>query len=436
MFEENTDALYVNNLRVDCLMYADDIVIVSESKEGLQKRLDILQQYCTKWCLNVNLNKTKVLVFNKTGRLIKCPIYYEGKELESVDSYKYLGIQFAASGKFTKCKLDLYKKANKAAFKLQQCLSSTNPSISTLLHLYDHTIKPIIFYDSEIWGMFSPDSASCKKINDYFLEKTFSNDLAEKSHVKFMKYILGVNRKASNIAVMSELGRYPIFFSIILSMLKYCHRLEKLSSGLLYETYICSKNLHLQHVNTWYSRIECILKEINIPNILDFKLGKFCRVVKNALCNSFLAYWYTYKDEVKKTQTGKLVTYFSLKRNFGRETYLSLKEFRNRQAICKLRISAHALKIETDRYNKQYIERSMRICKYCLDQVEDEQHLITNCTLYDTFRDQLFSNLSINYKNFTTLNNKAKFIWLMTNEDLELLKALGFYIQNCFEARK
>ena len=45
----------------------------------------------------------------------------------------------------------------------------------------------------------------------------------------------------------------------------------------------------------------------------------------------------------------------------------------------------------------------MRICKYCLDQVEDEQHLITNCTLYDTFRDQLFSNLSINYKKFTTL---------------------------------
>jgi hypothetical protein len=35
-----------------------------------------------------------------------------------------------------------------------------------------------------------------------------------------MKYILGVNRKASNIAVMSELERYPIYFSVILSMLK------------------------------------------------------------------------------------------------------------------------------------------------------------------------------------------------------------------------
>jgi hypothetical protein len=40
--------------------------------------------------------------------------------------------------------------------------------------------------------------------------------------VKFVKYILGVNRKTTNIAVMSELGRYPIYFSVILAMLKYC----------------------------------------------------------------------------------------------------------------------------------------------------------------------------------------------------------------------
>jgi hypothetical protein len=50
-----------------------------------------------------------------------------------------------------------------------------------------------------------------------------------------MKYILGVNRKASNIAVMSELERYPVYFSVILSMLKYFHRLNNLSEGLLYD---------------------------------------------------------------------------------------------------------------------------------------------------------------------------------------------------------
>ena len=49
-----------------------------------------------------------------------------------------------------------------------------------------------------------------------------------------MKYILWVNRKASNFAVMSELGVFPVYFSILLAMLKYAHRLENTQDGLLY----------------------------------------------------------------------------------------------------------------------------------------------------------------------------------------------------------
>jgi hypothetical protein len=57
---------------------------------------------------------------------------------------------------------DLLQKSLKACFKLQKCLFSASPSVSTYLHLYDHTIKPILLYGSEIWGMFDTNSA---KIN-------------------------------------------------------------------------------------------------------------------------------------------------------------------------------------------------------------------------------------------------------------------------------
>jgi hypothetical protein len=40
------------------------------------------------------------------------------------------------------------------------------------------------------------------------------DDITEKSHIRFMKYIIGVNKKASNIAVMSELGRFLMYFSV------------------------------------------------------------------------------------------------------------------------------------------------------------------------------------------------------------------------------
>ena len=47
------------------LLYADDTVIFSESKEGMQSALNIFQSYCDKWKLTVNINKTKVLVLSK-----------------------------------------------------------------------------------------------------------------------------------------------------------------------------------------------------------------------------------------------------------------------------------------------------------------------------------------------------------------------------------
>lgn len=52
-------------LKIFILLYADDTVILSETAEGMQNALDIFQQYCDTWKLQVNINKTKVLVFRK-----------------------------------------------------------------------------------------------------------------------------------------------------------------------------------------------------------------------------------------------------------------------------------------------------------------------------------------------------------------------------------
>ena len=78
----------------------------------------------------------------------------------------------------------------------------------------------------------------------------YASGITEKLHSRFMKYILGVNRKASTIAFMSELERYPIYFSVILSMLKYFHRLNNLSEGLLYDAFVCNKELNSCQTNT------------------------------------------------------------------------------------------------------------------------------------------------------------------------------------------
>ena len=58
------DPVILDNSPIHCLMYADDIVLLSKSAEGMQEKLDNLSAFCTDWCLDINIKKTKILVFN------------------------------------------------------------------------------------------------------------------------------------------------------------------------------------------------------------------------------------------------------------------------------------------------------------------------------------------------------------------------------------
>lgn len=164
-----SDAVSLYSEKLNCLMYADDIVIFSSSSQGLQDRLNMLEQFCDDWCINVNIKKTKVLIFNKAGRKISENFTLQNNHLECVTSYRYLGVYFTASGSFHQMRTELYNKSLKAYYKLRSDFLSLNPSLRTCVHIFDHTLKPILLYNSEIWGSYcasnsnSPSARSGKK---------------------------------------------------------------------------------------------------------------------------------------------------------------------------------------------------------------------------------------------------------------------------------
>ena len=59
----NEDALFFIKLFV--LLYADDTSILAENECDLQTALDSVHEYCTKFKLIVNTNKTKIIIFSK-----------------------------------------------------------------------------------------------------------------------------------------------------------------------------------------------------------------------------------------------------------------------------------------------------------------------------------------------------------------------------------
>ena len=81
-------------LKMFMLLYADDSTICSESAEGLHQALDALSDYCDKWSLRVNVDKTKVVVYSR-GKIRNIPtVKYKGRSLEVVFEFQYLGVCF------------------------------------------------------------------------------------------------------------------------------------------------------------------------------------------------------------------------------------------------------------------------------------------------------------------------------------------------------
>ena len=136
------------------LLYADDIVIFANNSEDLQNGLDLLHDYCSKWKLTVNINKTKVMIFRKGGLLSRNLAFnYNGVPLEIISQFKYLGIVFTSSGSFSEAQNTLAGQAQKAIFKLNKYLYKfTYIPTKRKLDLFDKLLSPILNYSNFVWG--------------------------------------------------------------------------------------------------------------------------------------------------------------------------------------------------------------------------------------------------------------------------------------------
>ena len=88
------DGCYLYQVLISILLFADDIVLLASSPDGLQRLLDRLALFCDQRQLVVNLGKTRIMVFNclKTSHL---HFTFWGQEIEITSSYLYLGVMFS-----------------------------------------------------------------------------------------------------------------------------------------------------------------------------------------------------------------------------------------------------------------------------------------------------------------------------------------------------
>ena len=139
--------------RISCIIWADDIVLLSESEDGLQCMLNNLSRYSKENRMEINADKTKGMFLNKTGKNFRRSFAFNNELIFTTNSYKYLGFIVTPSGEITSGLKDLKDRALRAYCKLKKMMGNyfrLHPI--TTLHLFDTLLKPILLYNSDFWG--------------------------------------------------------------------------------------------------------------------------------------------------------------------------------------------------------------------------------------------------------------------------------------------
>ena len=146
----------------------------------------------------------------------------------------------------------------------------------------------------------------------------------DKLHVKSLKYILGVHKKAVNDAVLGETGRYPMYISIITQSTKYFSRLlESKPSSLLYSAFQQNCTLHKSNKPCWLTNVQFMLDKLKIDQQLHYHKN-LSDIVKSRAINEFKMKWAERLDRCHNEQSGKLRTYSTFKKQFCFESYLTI----------------------------------------------------------------------------------------------------------------
>ena len=211
---------------VSHLLWADDLVILALDPVTLQSQLNTLNDYCKNWGVDINMDKTKLLIFNGTKSATKQhrshieSLCINGAKLQRVESYCYLGIDISSTGSFNLALKNLKIKATRALITLKRTIDRSSISFKACQTLFDALIKPIITYAAPIWVTSLKISNILARPHNWLefsasnnknMTKSFSVDSVEKVHLRFLKWALGVHRKAPNIGAWGGVRKIPPF---------------------------------------------------------------------------------------------------------------------------------------------------------------------------------------------------------------------------------
>jgi hypothetical protein len=381
----------LEGLKFNILLFADDVVLLADSRHDLQRLLDAVYGYSQKWRFVWNSTKSKILRFS--SRKAPKQRYFLGfQELEVVKSFKYLGvvIQENLSWSITKKRFE-----DKAKSRLPMVTKSVveGLSVETGEKLWNTMIRPTLDYAAEVWG------------GDVW-------EKAEQIQDRAGRTLLGLSKFAAGEVARGELGWMSL-------------KARRERKQLIY----WGKILNMDDLRL------AKLVYLNCKNHTDSLRDSFCGAVKRTLTSLKLDHlwrseaigglkdWISFITSVIRTKDKerwvlavqkkpKLRLYSAIKSELAREDYISWQiPARHRALYARLRSGTHQLRYETGRWANEPEEE--RLCNVCVTgKVESEEHFLLECYVYRKVREGMFSKI-FEQTGYNLLRMKEDKNWLL-----------------------
>ncbi|UYV63334.1 hypothetical protein LAZ67_2003768 [Cordylochernes scorpioides] len=362
---------------VHILLYADDIVLIGESKNNLQIKINMLRKYFETNLLTLNENKSKIVVFRNGGRLAQNDKWFWGeRQLSVTTKYLYLGYPLTSGNSLNKVASHYKGKALAAIGAVWQVLTKSKMnSLNAAMRLLDSTVLPHMLYAAPCWALNQVKVVD--QVQNIFLRR----------YLNLPKYTPG-------FMLRMECGRVSQEVIIIKQVLRFWVRIMKMEESRLPRA--CLSHLWTLHSN---QRAGLTFVE-NLSTILDsngFSFLKGCPdyaaimteipgIIRIATEQSIQ------NDMAKILNTSHYSHFKYLKNSITAERYLfttiplAIKRF-----FAQLRLLWTIF--PENRSNRWKTDLTLT-CDLCKNRIQDEiMHIIFGCSCLEKQRKEILGDL-------------------------------------------
>jgi hypothetical protein len=365
---------------VRCLMFADDVILVATTKEGLQRSLEVAEWFARRWRFSYNFgpDKTAVLVaggVREGEEWVLC-----GRKVPVVTDYKYLGVRLRGErGKrWKKRREEMLRKARGSFWRAWGLGMAEGGLLSAkgAKRLYEGLVRPVLEHaaevDSERW------------------------DEAEKLQRMAGRMCLGVGKDVPNEVVEGELGWWTVRGRReYLRLMFWGEIVSRTGSRVVIDIYEEGRKRMKEGrpgAKEWCVETRRMLEELGMGEVWEREdigdMQEWKNKVKRMIWAREESAWRgrMIGGGGMKVKTS-LERYMMIKKNLRAEWFLGESRVWVRRWV-RMRAGVQDLEVNRERGRRP---RSTRICNWCsLGCVEDEKHFWGECEKWEEQRTALW----------------------------------------------